>query len=276
MVLELAADVDDYLRSPRGRCVSGATWLAFLFAPSPGAAPPLAGFCMWGRPFPDDVADLVRALSAELGTERHASLVDVRRVEAAEPVGFEMLRTYLREHRSEMGHLVSALALVRPSGMVGAVAAGFFDVEAPPYPVSVHDDVASALRALGVAGDRSVALASDLEDAVTRAVTTPALVRDLQAMLETRLPESPTLHDAARALGLSERSLQRRLQEGGTSFVAEVHAAQIRVAQRMLRDTDESLTRIALDVGCASPAHFSALFKKLAGETPSAWRRRHR
>jgi len=44
----------------------------------------------------------------------------------------------------------------------------------------------------------------------------------------------------------------------------------------MLADTNEPLTNIALEVGCASLQHFSALFRKHVGEAPSSWRKRHR
>ncbi len=77
---------------------------------------------------------------------------------------------------------------------------------------------------------------------------------------------------AARALGQAPRSLQRHLRDAGTSFQRELDAARVRVAQRLLETSRASLTEIALDVGCASPQHFSALFRRVTGQTPSAWR----
>ena len=37
-------------------------------------------------------------------------------------------------------------------------------------------------------------------------------------------------------------------------------------------ETEENLTWIAFEVGCASPAHFSVLFRGVTGESPSRWR----
>jgi AraC-like DNA-binding protein len=89
------------------------------------------------------------------------------------------------------------------------------------------------------------------------------------------------LHDAsigraAKALALSARTLQRRLKEEGTSFQAELNAAQVRAAKRLLEESDQKLTTIAFDVGCATLQHFSDLFRRHTGEAPSAYRERLR
>jgi AraC-like DNA-binding protein len=42
----------------------------------------------------------------------------------------------------------------------------------------------------------------------------------------------------------------------------------------LLADTDSALTEIAYDVGCASPQHFSTLFRRVSGVAPSTWRAR--
>ena len=44
----------------------------------------------------------------------------------------------------------------------------------------------------------------------------------------------------------------------------------------LLLESDAKLTSVAVEVGCASLQHFSSLFRKLTGESPSAWRARHR
>lgn len=89
-------------------------------------------------------------------------------------------------------------------------------------------------------------------------------------------PGRPTLARVARTLGLSARSLQRRLRALGTTFQAESGAARVREAQAMMLTSDASLTAIAFDVGCASTQHFSTLFRRVTGQSPSAWRARHR
>ena len=103
----------------------------------------------------------------------------------------------------------------------------------------------------------------------------PPVVAALRAFLDARL-EGPSIAEAAKSLGMSERTLQRRLREADTSYVDQLAKARLGAAQRLLLDSDASLTTIALDVGCASLQHFSALFRKQLGESPSSWRARHR
>jgi AraC-like DNA-binding protein len=76
----------------------------------------------------------------------------------------------------------------------------------------------------------------------------------------------------ARALGLSTRTLQRRLREADTTFQGEVLSARVRMAQRCMLESDASLTAIALDTGFTSPQHMATVFRRLVGQTPSAWR----
>jgi AraC-like DNA-binding protein len=75
---------------------------------------------------------------------------------------------------------------------------------------------------------------------------------------------------------VSERTLQRKLGELGTTFQHELSEARVRVAKRLLIDSEAPVTNIALDVGCASLQHFSALFRKHEGESPSTFRKRRR
>jgi AraC family transcriptional regulator len=46
-------------------------------------------------------------------------------------------------------------------------------------------------------------------------------------------------------------------------------------AQEMMVSSDDSLAQIALSCGMADQAHFSRLFRRITGESPSRWRRRH-
>jgi len=44
-------------------------------------------------------------------------------------------------------------------------------------------------------------------------------------------------------------------------------------AAELIRDTDRSLSEIALEVGCSDQSHFTTLFRRFFGETPSVFRR---
>ncbi len=264
--MEACVDVAEFLADPVGRCIAGRSWLYVH------PRPDFCGFILWGRPEPDDLERLVHVMRVELGAPPHVSLVDARRVEAADPRGFSVLERYVRQEHAALGRAVTRLAIVRPDGWVGAVIAGFFGVTPPPYPVELFDDRARAMMWLGVPDGASMLASIAREE--ERASGEPPLLRDLRAMLETRLEADPSLGSIAKALGLSERSLQRKLGEQGTTFQAEVNAARVRVAKRLLRESSASLTQVAIATGCASLASFSALFRRATGETPSAYRQR--
>ena len=46
-------------------------------------------------------------------------------------------------------------------------------------------------------------------------------------------------------------------------------------AKRLMFETGESLSSIALSCGLADQAHLSRLFRRIEGQAPSAWRRAH-
>jgi AraC-like DNA-binding protein len=52
--------------------------------------------------------------------------------------------------------------------------------------------------------------------------------------------------------------------------------ARIRKVQTLLAGGDMSLTDIAMSVGFADQAHFTRVFRRMVGQTPSAWRLAHR
>jgi len=168
---------------------------------------------------------------------------------------------------------VTRLALVRPSGMGGAIVAGAFEVLPRPYPVSVFGDVAAAFAWLR---EHDAALPADgaalVESVAVQASGTPPLLGALRALLDGR--RDVDVAQAARRLGLSQRTLQRRLGELDTTFQDELAEARVRAAKQLLLDGDAPLTAIAYEVGCSSLQHFSALFRERTGESPSAFRKR--
>jgi AraC-like DNA-binding protein len=186
---------------------------------------------------------------------------------------FSHLAQFVGDRLPDCERRAERQAFVRPPGLLGALVSGFYDVcGRPSYPVHVFTSAREAFRWLG-RGDAE-ALSDEISALVAVASVTPQVVRDLRELLSTQLRLS--LATAARRLGTSERSLQRQLWRAGTSFRAEVDHARIRAAERLLAETDLKLTSIALEVGCASLQHFSALVRRLTGETPSAWRARLR
>ena len=171
-----------FANAPTGRFIAGRTWLHFC------ANPELFGVAFFGKPDANDVAALVQSLVVELGAGvvPHASLVDASRLERVDPGAFEVLATYVRDRRADLGARVTRLALVRPAGIEGAVVAGFYPVSGAPYPVSLFEDARAALAWLG----SEASLADELASCVEEARGEPALLGALRALLRGRLADA--------------------------------------------------------------------------------------
>ena len=85
-----------------------------------------------------------------------------------------------------------------------------------------------------------------------------------------------TVGALARFVGLSKRSLQRRLGEAGFSFSSLVRLARIHEACRLLEHGDAPITAVGFCSGFSDSAHFSRDFRASMGMTPSEYRSVHR
>ena len=104
----------------------------------------------------------------------------------------------------------------------------------------------------------------------------PQLRRVMQWTL-AHLGERPTVALAARAAGLSTRSLARRFaQETGTTWRRFLHDARMVEAMRRLGEPDARVGDVALDLGFGSPGAFTHAFTAFAGESPRRFLASHR
>ncbi len=85
----------------------------------------------------------------------------------------------------------------------------------------------------------------------------------------------PTIDRLSHRLGMSRRTLQRRLAEQGTSFDAVLKAVLERQAETMLALPGPSISQIAYQLGYTDPAHFTRAFIAWKGMSPRAWRLAH-
>jgi len=83
----------------------------------------------------------------------------------------------------------------------------------------------------------------------------------------------PTLSEVAGHLGMSTRTLQRRLSAGGLAYQDLVLGARKSLSEQLLRRTDYALAEIAFLTGFSDQSTFTRAFKRWHGETPANYRR---
>jgi AraC-like DNA-binding protein len=93
--------------------------------------------------------------------------------------------------------------------------------------------------------------------------------RYLLARPPARIPDAAT---AARDLGISERSMRRRLAADNTSYRELVRAALETSAGHMLRDPNRSIQETAHALGFSDAGAFHRAFKRWTGRTPKQYR----
>jgi AraC-like DNA-binding protein len=268
--LQEGSSVSDFLANPIGRYYRGRRHAVFAHSPT------LLGFVCWGRPDVEDVRELLRLCEIGLrpGTVRHRWLVDVRGLELVEPGTFALFLEYTHKNRETLRQNIVRQAQLRPEGLVGAIISGFSHLAKLSYPERVFGDVEEALTWLGVESREGIELLAELDAIRNVACESYAVVGRLRHELEAA--GTLAVEDAALRLGLSTRSLQRALRLAGTTYRMELKAFWIRRAQELLRQGDRNLTWIAAEVGFSSVQHFATAYRRAIGDTPSAWRARHR
>jgi AraC-like DNA-binding protein len=85
--------------------------------------------------------------------------------------------------------------------------------------------------------------------------------------------ERPTIDATALALGTSERTLRRRLDEAGTSWAALLDAMLRDRARTLVTQSQRALTAIALELGFSDASAFTHAYRRWFGVSPSRERR---
>ena len=146
----------------------------------------------------------------------------------------------------------------RRNGWQAAATASLLDVLVTVARLSRHGDDGG--------GDRRAS--------VSRAGRTEEAVLDTASYLEGHFAEPVRLDGLARRVDLSpahlSRSFSRRM---GMGIVEFVHRARAEEACRLLRMTQEPVSRIAARVGYDEIAYFSRCFRNQVGQSPRAYRR---
>lgn len=230
-------------------------------------APDLMGVFLWGRPTREDVDALWSAWAAlvDACAGPFDLVCDVRRVEHLTDDTFQRLVDHAKHRGSAVCPRRRLVLLVTPN-LVGAIAHGMPALisEGRRWSVVTSEHDAAA----GLGRDR-LDLASI--DELVRRAREPGVVERLDRWFEAHI-EDAGLGAAARALGMSPRTLQRHLAEAGTSFRSQLRLARLRLARGMLRAPHAKITAVAAAVGCTSTSSFVRMFREHHGVTPMLYR----
>lgn len=113
-----------------------------------------------------------------------------------------------------------------------------------------------------------------LEDRLVDGDGFSAVVADVRVAIARLLSEGrrPALEGVARHLGVSGRTLQRRLDDSGASFQRELAVVRRVTASRLLANTDLDPVAISMLLGFEEPNSFARAFRGWQQTTPARWR----
>lgn len=98
-------------------------------------------------------------------------------------------------------------------------------------------------------------------------------VQEVIATIQDLLPREPSLAAVASALGLSVRTLQRRLSARGLTYRSVLDDVRRRLAEVELCRGERSIAEVSRSLGYSDPAHFVRAFRRWTGQPPSRYER---
>lgn len=125
-----------------------------------------------------------------------------------------------------------------------------------------------------VTGDPALARANDEQtQAYLDGFLSRSTSRDVVDKIVEHLPDGPpSQQQIAAALHVSNRTLQRKLKEEGTSFMDLLQETRLQLAQKYLGVPNRSVVETAYLLGFSEPSTFSRAFKRWTGMAPAEFR----
>jgi AraC-like DNA-binding protein len=99
-------------------------------------------------------------------------------------------------------------------------------------------------------------------------------IENLKRLIRPYLREgAPKMSAFAEIMDMSPRSLQRILQQAGTSFSDLIETTRFEMATEMLQDPKMKLVDVAMTLGYENQSNFGRSFRRTAGISPGKYRR---
>ena len=132
-----------------------------------------------------------------------------------------------------------------------------------------------ALQIPNKLGDAAIStfFEAHLENQLSRFSVEHMLHRQVRVKISQSLSEGvPRLSEIARQMGMSGRTLQRRLTEQGFTYQTLVEQSRHELAKELLEHTNYSLAEISFMTGFSEQSAFTRAFKRWSGQTPRTFR----
>lgn len=99
------------------------------------------------------------------------------------------------------------------------------------------------------------------------------LIENIKKFISNNYSEKITVNELAKTYNISSNFLQNGFKDIYGKTISEyTRDFRIYTAAKMIKETDESIMKISLNVGYNNPSKFAAAFKKVIGKTPLRYR----
>ena len=112
------------------------------------------------------------------------------------------------------------------------------------------------------------------EETNNLAVAGSSLVYDVEKLIRDALPSGiPSIRQIGDHVGMSNRTLTRRLSEAGFSFRDLIKKTQEEVSKKLLKNSSRNIAEIAFETGFSEQSAFNRAFKRWTGLSPVEFRK---
>ena len=130
-----------------------------------------------------------------------------------------------------------------------------------------------ALPIAGARADRHALFVAHADSLMQERVRCGDVSGRVSALLASELPHGlGRQKEVAQRLGMSSRTLSRRLKQEGTTFGELLDETRRELSPCYLRDASLAVYEVAFLLGYSEPSTFFRAFKRWTGETPQSWR----
>ena len=99
------------------------------------------------------------------------------------------------------------------------------------------------------------------------------IASDVEILIKDALPSGiPSILQIGEHMGMSSRTLNRRLAENGITFRELVKQTQEKISIELLKNTSNTISEIAFQTGFSEQSAFSRAFKRWTGKPPLEYR----